>query len=701
MDNQPIQFTMNYYALKTFGRQQYSNAWAAISELIANGFDAGATNVWLYIDMVDQSSATVEIFDNGCGMNEDDLKTKYAVIGRNRRLDNTENKSADKAAGRKGIGKLAALYLSDSYQIISKKEGVKTAWSVDVANKNDIDIPSLEPIDASTIKPVCSDIWDSDLCRQGTMIRLLNVNLTRIGDRAIEALKHRLSNYFLFDSIESTLQMCIIRHSTDIITFEKVEKQIAFDNMSHIYYSDISQINKKKDTFVVEYFDKAKVKQQLTVKQELIGLPDDINGALQSNKIALSATITINGKTKTYKLEGWIGVHSTIDNTLAQKNDSRYVKNQFYNPNQIRIYVRNKLANENVLDRLGLVGTYNNYIEGEISFNILDDNDFEDIATSNRQDFSIIDERVHILYELLRGICRQLLQRRQELADKISTVKDTADKKIQSSNKTRFAKETHKDLISAGLTQDKADELSVVITNKLQGEYELKNSYKLFISHSSKDRIFTDFISHYLQSLGFKWDKDNPDKTDIFYSSDGLPITDSRPLADIIKKMIIDDNTDILFLTSQNFLNSEFCLFEGGAAWATRSVLEYSLVAIDYDKIPKYLTNGKSEFSFNSNDKATFTLNQQNYINLVTVLNRIITHLNKNREIAGAVLVSLLDVPIFPDLVQMDSEKKIASDYMDLNLCKYWKSYVLDKLDVYIDHNNKHKKREYFKFKIK
>lgn len=684
MEKQPIQFTMNYYALKTFGRQQYSNAWAAISELVANGFDADATNVWLYIDMTDKSKAIVEIIDNGCGMNEDDLKDKYAVIGRNRRLDITENKAADKAAGRKGIGKLAALYLSDSYQIISKKNDLITAWSVNVAGKGDTDVPSLEPIDILNIQPVCVDIWNSDACKQGTMIRLLDVNLTRIGDRAIDALKHRLSNYFLFDSIDSTLQICVIRNTGDAVSFENVEKQIAFDNMSHIYYSDSSCIDNTSDTFVVEFLDKGKTRQQLTVSRELIGLPDDITGSGAGNKVSLSAEVTIDGKTKAYKLEGWIGVHSTIEDKLARNNDTRYIKNQFYNPNQIRVYIRNKLANENVLSRLGLVGTYANYIEGEVSFDILDDNEFEDIATSNRQDFSIVDDRVLILYELLRGLCRQLLQRRQELADKISAKKEIVDNEIQSVHKTRFAKEAHTDLLSAGLSQDKADELSIIIANKLQGEFELKNSYKIFISHASKDRIFTDFVSHYLQSLGFKWDKNDPDKTDIFYSSDGLPITDDRPLADIIKKMIIDANTDILFLTSQNFLESEFCLFEGGAAWATRSVLQYSLIAIDYDKIPKYLTNGKSEFSFSMRDKSSFALNQQNYNNLVTVLNRLIMHLNRNREISGEVKVPLLDVPVFPNLVQMTSTGKTLSDYMNSDLCKFWQVYVLDKLDSYI-----------------
>ena len=50
-EKENIQFTMNYQALKMFGRQQYSNAWAALSELVANGFDAGATDVYVYIDM--------------------------------------------------------------------------------------------------------------------------------------------------------------------------------------------------------------------------------------------------------------------------------------------------------------------------------------------------------------------------------------------------------------------------------------------------------------------------------------------------------------------------------------------------------------------------------------------------------------------------------------------------------------------------
>lgn len=542
MNDSIIKFSMNYYALKTFGRQQYSNSWAALSELIANGFDAHAKNVYLYINMSEKKDSIIEIIDDGCGMDANDLETKYAIIGRNRRLE-TAN---DMATGRKGIGKLAALYLTDTYQIISAKDNAITAWKVNVIGKDDKDIPCLEQIPQTEVLPNCRNIWTNIKKTNGTIIRLLHVDLTKIGERAIEALKHRLSNYFLFDSMNSKLHLCIVSQHTEPISFENVKKEIAFDNMSHIYYSSKQFIESQKQSFVVNFKDLNKNNKEMTVAREEFVFPETVTNGIPGNKIAISGTGTFYGKTKPYELTGWLGVHSSIDNTPALNNDKRFIRNNFYTPNQIRVYVRNKLANENILGRLNLTGTYANYIEGEVAFDILDDNDFEDIATTNRQDFSVVDERVILLLSLLKGLCRQLVQRRQELADKITRMKNEIDDEIHSQQKSSFANETHNDLLNAGIDNNKASELSHVIANKLKGNYELKTTYKIFISHASKDRIFTDFISHYLQFRGFHWDKD-ADKTDIFYSSDGIDITNGSPLPDIIKRMIVNDNTDILF----------------------------------------------------------------------------------------------------------------------------------------------------------
>lgn len=77
-----IQFNFSYYALKLLGKNLYSNSWSAISELVANGLDAQATSVKLFINMIDKEHSTIEILDNGSGMSYDDLANKYVFMGK-------------------------------------------------------------------------------------------------------------------------------------------------------------------------------------------------------------------------------------------------------------------------------------------------------------------------------------------------------------------------------------------------------------------------------------------------------------------------------------------------------------------------------------------------------------------------------------------------------------------------------------------
>lgn len=76
-----IQFNFSYYALTLLGKQMYTNRWSAISELVANGLDADATNVKLYINSINKKKSILEIIDNGSGMSYNDLATKYVLIG--------------------------------------------------------------------------------------------------------------------------------------------------------------------------------------------------------------------------------------------------------------------------------------------------------------------------------------------------------------------------------------------------------------------------------------------------------------------------------------------------------------------------------------------------------------------------------------------------------------------------------------------
>lgn len=56
-----IDFSMTYLALKMFGKQLYANISAAIAELVANGLDANADNIYIYMDLKDRNNATIAI----------------------------------------------------------------------------------------------------------------------------------------------------------------------------------------------------------------------------------------------------------------------------------------------------------------------------------------------------------------------------------------------------------------------------------------------------------------------------------------------------------------------------------------------------------------------------------------------------------------------------------------------------------------
>lgn len=672
-----IKFTLTYSALKMFGKQLYSNVSSAISELVANGLDAKAPNIYLTIDIRDKSNSYVEVFDEGKGMSPDDIADHYIKIGYNKRR-NEKGLDDGKTMGRKGIGKLAALYLSDCFTIITKTENSDlTCWKLDVSCLDEDDSPQLEPVGIDDYSELESFKKLVSL-GHGTIICLQSVNMKGLGDKAFESLECRLSNLFLYDKLEQKIWIKLIQDDKATNSFLSINKKIAFKNLAYVYTSKENYVEEcKNNSFTMSYKTKNGVDKKMNANTEIV--------LFDNTDFRISGEKEFFGLKKHFVLDGWIGIHSTIDGEDAKANDSRYVKNQFYNPNQLRVYVRNKLAMSNMIEHLGITRAFVNYIEGEVSFDILDDDDLEDIATAGRQDFNTQDPRFILLKEILTKIGNSLVSKRQELADKIRERRRMDDISISTRSKTRFQKDFH------GMLEDLPDinpqdrlKIEQYAMAQLEGDInsEVKSEFTVFLSHASKDHIFSDFIFNYLVYLGFNGDIKN-EFCEIFYSSNGLDTDNLTPLSILIKQYIIRKNNDILFLTSSNFGNSEYCLFEGGAAWATKSVGDYKIMALTYDSIPQFLTNGKSEVVFNIRTKEDLQLDEMKYNYIVNILNRLIKHLNKNREVAGLPMVSTLPEVHIPDKVALKRLNKSPIDFMDKNVVDYWNAYVVEQGDIY------------------
>ena len=326
-----IPFNFTYYALKLLGHNLYTNPWTAVSELVANGIDAKATKIKILIDITNKNHAQIEILDNGYGMDYEDLCDKYTLIGRNKRLDNPKDKTI---LGRKGIGKLAALYLSSKYYLMTKTSTSKGIWGVDIVGYNDSDIPKLKRIETN-ISASCFNLWNE--CSTGTLIKLCDVDMRKIGEARLKALPVILSDYYLSDIISCSIEICILDEFNRQLRFTPISKHISFgtmfgmfDNTSENYLSKIPS-----DVYITKKFEIPAAVEEKCKTYQLHSF-ENTSGVIKMQNLA-GEVISAN-----YQLDGWIAIHSSLDSDVLKRNNPNYNKT-IYHPNALRLYVRGKL----------------------------------------------------------------------------------------------------------------------------------------------------------------------------------------------------------------------------------------------------------------------------------------------------------------------------------------------------------------------
>lgn len=432
-----IYFNFSYFALRLLGKGLYSNHWTAIAELVANGLDAQANNVKIYINMKNKENSIIEIFDNGSGMGYEDLAEKYVLIGRDKRDDDEISDDLKKELmGRKGIGKLAALYLSNKYFLISKTAKETSAWCLDASFVKDSDVPHLDRIETNELDIEARVEWDK--FKTGTMIKLTNVDLTNFGEKTLAALKARLADFYLLDSLRGRIEAAVLTDEASKISFEVVNKSIAFKNMYAFYNNSEMDFSDRLSKSVILSSSIPKVMQKPRYVKVLNPTDFEVSGKRRFLKPDGSYT----ENELSYEMHGWVGIHTSILKEDAQRNDTEYLKNKAYRPNQLRLYVRKKLAVENFLEYVKNTQVFSNYIEGEISFDILDDNELGDIATSNRQGFVENDERVQLLISILKPIINSLIRHRINLGQSVKEEEETINnEEIRKEEEKRKAEE--------------------------------------------------------------------------------------------------------------------------------------------------------------------------------------------------------------------------------------------------------------------
>jgi len=136
MNKKKLTMEVQMTIIDNLGIKMYTTLPPVISELVANCWDAEASEVKIKIpEGPITESSEIEISDNGFGMKFDQINNAYLKIGRNKRkeegTDETPNMKR-KVMGRKGIGKLSAFGVAKEVVMETSREDKTVRFTMDI-----------------------------------------------------------------------------------------------------------------------------------------------------------------------------------------------------------------------------------------------------------------------------------------------------------------------------------------------------------------------------------------------------------------------------------------------------------------------------------------------------------------------------------------------------------------------------------------
>ena len=342
-------------ALEHLGINLYSNIPAVLSEIVANAWDADAKTVSITID---RDAGKIEIIDDGLGMHRDAVIDRFLTVGfRRRDALGEQTPSGRYPMGRKGIGKLSIFSIATKAEIYTSDGSERTAFRMD----REVIRAAISAKTDDSYRPEEISFWPDDL-GIGTKIVLSDLANSLTG-MTINGLKRRVSRRFSIIGNKNNFKVTV--------------------NGAEITPSDRGYHN------ALEYM--------WTYSAE----PEFVKSCKNLSRPAVDRVANIKDRLKEagISMSGWIATVKSPGQLKDEDGD---------NLNRIAIFMRGKLAQEDVLDDFGMKEIFADYIIGEIHCDDLDTDDKQDMATSSRQSLKVDDERFRAMRQIIRDELRYI-----------------------------------------------------------------------------------------------------------------------------------------------------------------------------------------------------------------------------------------------------------------------------------------------------
>ena len=536
--------------LELLGPNLYTNIYYVLAELIANAYDADAKNVYIISNKDD-----IRIEDDGHGMSYDngDIKKFLNVAGVSRTNENESfSRSGERRKmGRKGVGKLAALSVSESVDIMTICNGEKSGF-----------VLARRPNDGNKLTPIEDEnISFCYIQNSGTAIVMRNPQYRL--HKSLDAIKRNLLK--IFPLVDDNFKIHIIRGKEEEIV-EKFDENVAKELCSLII---LGEQHADLLNYVPDYFPKHR--SDLVEKRDEYSVPLTIKDN--------------NGNEHEYNLqiEGWIGAYKTTRGRKSEVTD--------FPDNFISLYANKKMGEFNILPIVGQNKLNEVYIVGQLYVDLFELSELPDMALSNRQGYKSDDIRYETVIKYVREILLpDILKKRVLYTDLTKAAKKTQKIEEQKDNEAKLRKmvDTFKDKASESVAlaierynstdSPYQSELKGIISNAINDnipELGLKTvvdsqKKKILISHTYKDKDLADVVYNMLLF-------NNVPSEDVLYTScddEVCRIPEGVSIHDYLRDFFVESYSKqklfVLFITSDNTPKAWGAMTEIGASWITQ-----------------------------------------------------------------------------------------------------------------------------------
>lgn len=535
--------------LKLLGPSLYTNIYYILAELIANAYDADAKNVYII-----SKPDSIIVEDDGTGMSYEDTKIYLNVAVETRTSEqDSYTKDRRRKIGRKGIGKLAALSVSENVWVQTIKDGKKSGF---ILTRNVRADRILDPLEEK-------DMQFENIQGHGTSIMMKDPHYKM--NKRFDTIKRNLLK--IFPLVNEGFRIHIIQNN-EKETIDSFDKEMIKQLGGLIVIGD--DFKNLVDNFKNDYPNKGK------------NLLEERKEEKRSMKLKNKA-----GAEKNYELviKGWAGIYRSTRGRKGGYDD--------FPDNFISLLSNRKLGEYNILPIVGKNRLLELFVVGQLHVDLFEETELPDMALSNRQGYKTDDQRYQ---EVISYVSKNLLpaiveirivyasykneEGKIEKLEKQKQKEEELKKLVDKYNKETSSSATRKitEAINQGdkntvtkvekIIKDEMNAFLPIVGIKKKVDAQKK---KILICHTKADKDLSDIIYFLLLF-------NNVPSEDIIYTNcdDEISrIPEGTEVYDYLREFFIESYSTekiyVIYVTSATMAESWGAVTEVGAGWITRT----------------------------------------------------------------------------------------------------------------------------------